>query len=153
MLIVMNEKVKKLVEQFEDVLSTFFESPIKLIVTSANSNVSERLIRELVCSTFKVQWYHITSSSREKDIVSARQCYCYLVKHYFKNLSVTQIGKSINKDHSTVVCSIRIVKDYIKTGDEYICSNLELINNAIIKSDKTNDETKAIQKETAPSNS
>ncbi len=56
---------------------------------------------------------------REVRITIARQCYMkYLVKN--SRMSLSAIGRTINRDHATVINGIKHIDDLIETKDTLI---------------------------------
>ena len=54
---------------------------------------------------------------KNKGTAEARQVAIYLIRK-LTNLSTPDIGKELNKDHSTVIYSIRKVETALKNGDK-----------------------------------
>lgn len=66
----------------------------------------------------------IVSKSRKADITAARHLFCLFaskikVKEEKKLFSSIEIGKAINRNHSTFFCSLKTAKDLIKVRDKY----------------------------------
>ena len=77
------------------------------------------LVLKVVSEVFCVDEDLLKSRHRDNHIVSATQMYCFLANRY-TSASLKQIGYLINKDHTTVIHSIRSV-------------NYDLINNPYLK--------------------
>lgn len=71
----------------------------------------------------------IKGERREKRFVKARQLTIYILREDFK-FSLTQIGRCMNRDHSTVLHSIRSVNRQIAKGEQVI-KDLEKIREAL----------------------
>lgn len=71
-------------------------------------------IMELVCEEFEVQEVAVKSKKRTKNIALARQVYMYLSRE-FLNESLINIGKTVSRDHSTVIHSIEKIENKLKT--------------------------------------
>ena len=76
-------------------------------------------IRRVVCKYYDVLIRNIMTKSRKKEIVSCRQ-----IIHYFCNkltkASYNRIGEMVgNKDHATVMHSIKKVTGFIETDRKY----------------------------------
>ena len=56
----------------------------------------------------------IAGQSRKGNIIVARQMFCYVARQKNK-FKFRQIGKIIGKDHSTVINSVKTVKDMLQT--------------------------------------
>jgi len=77
-------------------------------------------ILEKVSEKSGVSIEDIASQRRDKNIVIARQVYCFLAVEKTKE-TTKSIGKSINRDYSTVIYSRSVVVDMIEVNDcEYI---------------------------------
>ena len=73
-----------------------------------------------ICSRLgRVSIDSMRSQTRLADVNKTRQVYCYLM-HKNTRLSVTEIGKIINRNHSTVIASRKVIEQdvdqYYKTG-------------------------------------
>jgi hypothetical protein len=77
----------------------------------------------------------IKSKDRFRHIVVVRQIYCYIAKKYF-SYTLLEIGKSINRDHSSVIHSIELVEKMIELNDPLICSHYEAIMDKLKKERK-----------------
>ena len=75
------------------------------------------LIRRIVESVSRIE--DISLLTRKRHIVKARQIYFYLCKKYTKATSIS-IGKTMDKDHATVLHAVKAVRDLIDTNDEYV---------------------------------
>lgn len=73
---------------------------------------------EQICESTKVGYYHLRSSSRNKEIVTYRHILCYLGR---KRLGMTtvMIGDKLRRDHSTVISSINRVSDWVKFAEQH----------------------------------
>jgi chromosomal replication initiation ATPase DnaA len=61
----------------------------------------------------------IIGKERFRKTVVARQIYCYISRR-FLNYNLGEIGKSINKDHTTVIHSTRFVTNMLEMDDPII---------------------------------
>ena len=75
----------------------------------------EKIVDE-VSRTYNVTSDDIYSRKKSADIAHARQIAMYIVSKVI-NLSSTEIGKSFNKDHTTVLYTIEKIKKELKTND------------------------------------
>jgi len=62
-------------------------------------------IQRIVCDTFQIAKADLISSSRRKEIALARKVGMYLSREYTKE-SLTSIGKSFNRSHSSVLYAV-----------------------------------------------
>ncbi|MBM9605042.1 chromosomal replication initiator protein DnaA [Desulfopila inferna] len=71
-------------------------------------SLSPALIREFICKQYKVSCDELQSRSRKKALTFPRQVAMYLCRKHTEN-SLNEIGKEFNRDHSTVLHSIKVV--------------------------------------------
>lgn len=88
---------------------------IQKFVTQINKGISVENIARLVAEHFDVPIETLSSKTRKRQVVIARQLSMYLAKNYTKS-SLKTIGDNFGgKDHSTVIYSINTVRDLIDT--------------------------------------
>ncbi len=75
------------------------------------------LIINQVCKFYSVDESVLRGNLKNKGTAEARQVAVYLIRK-LTNLSTTEIGKEVDKDHSTVIYSIRKVEAALKGGDK-----------------------------------
>ncbi len=63
---------------------------------------------------FQVSAEDVKGMSRQKNIVTARHITAYMIRN-LTNLSLPSIGSFLNRDHATVLASIRKIENQIKT--------------------------------------
>ena len=64
--------------------------------------------KSFCCELFDVELVALEGRSRNKELVAARQYYCYLLKEKFgSKITLETIGKTIGRDHATVLHSIK----------------------------------------------
>lgn len=68
-------------------------------------------IMDIVCKCFSVSEEEVRGPSRLKSIAQARHAYCYLCTKLDPIITLQSVGKTISRDHSTVINSVK------KTGD------------------------------------
>ncbi|MDD3404776.1 MAG: chromosomal replication initiator protein DnaA [Sphingobacteriia bacterium] len=92
------------------------QSVIGTVVSAVpNKVVSVEKIRDVVCEYYAISTDKLMSSSRKREISTARQVAMYLSKQYTKN-SLSSIGKIIgNRNHATVLHACSVVNDLIDT--------------------------------------
>ena len=81
------------------------------------------LIISQVCKFYSVEESTLRGSQKSKGIAEARQVAMYLVRK-LTTLSLPDIGKEFNKDHSTVLYNIRKVEMALKKGDTTVQNNI-----------------------------
>ena len=92
---------------------------VKEMITDDSSVVpTADVIIEEVCGFYSIEPDAIRGQSRAKEITLARQIAMYLLRQ-MTNLSLLDIGKEFeNRDHTTVLHSIRRVEQLIQTDGE-----------------------------------
>jgi chromosomal replication initiator protein len=70
-------------------------------------------IKKVVCQYFKVDPTLLASKSRKKIYSYPRNIFVYLCKNY-TNTTLEDIGRSINRNHSTVIYSSEVIERRIK---------------------------------------
>jgi len=65
----------------------------------------------------------LRSTQKNKGVAEARQVAQYLIRK-LTNLSLPDIGKEFNRDHSTVLYAIRKVEVALKNGDKTMQDNI-----------------------------
>lgn len=88
---------------------------VKDVVANIVGNAQEltvEAIRGFVAGQFKTSIGDMKSKSRKKSIAFPRQVAMYLARKLTEN-ALTDIGKAFNRDHSTVVHSIRVITETI----------------------------------------
>lgn len=68
----------------------------------------------------------IVGKDRTRKIVIARQLYCYILREHFW-YGLVEIGKSINRDHTTIIHSHRLVKNLLEIADPQMVEPYEAI--------------------------
>lgn len=105
--------------------ATGFEVLVNIVPLGSPSSRTEEYLQELVCIFFGVSWQEICGPRRTGHIAHARHAYCFLSKHYFGK-PLVNIGQELgNRDHTTVINSLKAVKEWIDTKDP-LCN---IINN------------------------
>ncbi|NDV46783.1 chromosomal replication initiator protein DnaA [Paludibacter sp. 221] len=83
-------------------------------------------IRDIVCEYFSLSVEAISTKSRKREVVQARQIAMYLSKNHTKN-SLASIGEAIGqRDHATVLHACKIVKDLMDTDKNFSLSVNEI---------------------------
>jgi chromosomal replication initiator protein len=79
---------------------------------SQHAMITAEFIRDFVAEQFKVSAEDLQSKSRKKFIAFPRQISMYLARKLTEQ-GLSEIGQAFNRDHSTVVHSIRVITDAI----------------------------------------
>lgn len=95
------------------------ERVIKRAVKVDNHPLTVDDILEKVCKHYNVETKHVSSKSRKRDLVQARQISMYLAQKYTK-MPASRIGQLIgNRDHSTVIHSCNMIEQRLKIDKNF----------------------------------
>ena len=84
---------------------------------------SPEAILEYICKYYGLDESVIRGQQRVRDAVAARQIAIYLIRK-LTNLSLPDIGKEFDRDHSTILYAIRKVESALKAGDTHTQNNI-----------------------------
>ncbi|MDR1584577.1 MAG: chromosomal replication initiator protein DnaA [Prevotellaceae bacterium] len=105
---------------------TLAEKTISRIVNIAPKVTSVEKIRDVVCDYFSLSVEAISTRSRKREVVQARQIAMYLSKQMTKN-SLSSIGSVIGqRDHATVLHACKIVSDLMEIDKKFRSSVQEI---------------------------
>ena len=91
---------------------------LKNFVSEINKEVTPDVIQRTVADYYDLEVEKLASSTRRRHVVLARQISMFLVKEY-TDQSLKAIGRMFGgRDHSTVLYSIKTVRDLMETNDE-----------------------------------
>ena len=85
------------------------------------------IILSMVCRVSGVSKGEILSESRKREVVEARQIYCYYARKKTEHSSA-KIGNLIGQDHATVLHSIKKVNNMLCINDVAIKSLVNKVN-------------------------
>lgn len=88
---------------------------VKEIIASIVGHSQEltvEMIRDFVAGQFKISVHDLQSKSRKKTIAFPRQVSMYLARKFTEE-PLSEIGRAFNRDHSTVVHSVRVINETI----------------------------------------
>ena len=95
-----------------------------------NALPTPNLIINQVCKFYSIDESVLRSTLRSKNTTEARHMAIFLVRK-LTNLSLPDIGKEFNRDHSTVLYSIQKVESGIASGDEALKNTIRDITSNI----------------------
>ena len=95
-----------------------------------NSLPTPNLIISQVCKFYSIDESVLRSAQRNKGINEPRQMAIYLIRK-LTNLSLPDIGKEFNRDHSTVLHAIQKVESGVQSGDETLKNTIRDITSNI----------------------
>ena len=88
-----------------------------------NALPTPNLIIDQVCKFYSIDETVLRGTLKNKGTAEARQVAVYLIRK-LTNLSTPDIGKELNKDHSTIIYSIKKVEAALKSGDETLQNHI-----------------------------
>lgn len=91
--------------------------------TEGNALPTPALIISQVCKFYSIDESVLRGTLKNKGTAEARQIAMYLIRK-LTNLSLPDIGKEFNKDHTSILYSIRKVEDALKKGNEPLRDNI-----------------------------
>jgi chromosomal replication initiator protein len=87
-------------------------------VTEINKEVTPEVIKRVVAEYYNIEVSKLASSTRRRPVVLARQISMFLTKQ-FTDQSLKAIGRMFgDRDHTTVIYSIRAVKNALETDED-----------------------------------
>ena len=98
--------------------------------------MNKETIKEIVESYFEIS---ISRNTRKRQYVEARAIYFKLCRD-FTQLSLEQIGKSVNRDHASVLHGCRSINTWVEV-DKRINNNMRILKNKIVNYQIEKDET------------
>ncbi|MFW9598295.1 MAG: chromosomal replication initiator protein DnaA [Paludibacter sp.] len=102
------------------------EKVVSRIVTVSRKVNTVESIRDAVCEYFSLSVDEISTKSRKREVVQARQIAMYLSKQHTKN-SLSSIGFTIGqRDHATVLHACKIVTDLMEIDKSFRSSVREI---------------------------
>ena len=91
--------------------------------SEGNAVPTPSLIISQVCKFYSIDESVIRGTLKNKGTAEARQVAVYMIRK-LTNLSTPEIGKELNKDHSTILYSIKKVESALKAGDENLQNHI-----------------------------
>ncbi|XOF33723.1 MAG: chromosomal replication initiator protein DnaA [Candidatus Electrothrix sp. YB6] len=79
-----------------------------IIGNNPSMPLSGKVIRDMICSQYKLSVEEMISRSRKRAISFPRQIAMYLTRKYTEE-SLADIGRLYNRDHSTVLYAIKVI--------------------------------------------
>lgn len=98
-------------------------------IVGVSQVLSAATICELVSSQFNVSVQDLQSRSRKRAITFPRQIAMYLARKYTEE-SLVDIGRTFNRDHSTVLHAIKVVSSQL-LRDNSVSAQLEILGNKV----------------------
>lgn len=100
---------------------TFDEAVKELqnLVNTPNQTTTIDNIKERVATEFDVKVVEMESAERKRPITNARSMAMTIAQELIPSLSLNDIGRSFNKDHSSVHEAIKRTKEKLEQDQEY----------------------------------
>ncbi len=92
-------------------------------------------LMQIVCHCFAVDEEELKSNNRERRLAYARHAYCCLCSKLEPTTTLKEIGRSLGRDHSTVVNSIRKADD-LRLTDYNFAATFDLCLEKVAASNK-----------------
>ena len=111
---------------------------LKDLLNYSENKVTVDLIQSLVCKFFKISKTEMLSSRRSRYLVRPRQTAIFLTK-LLTTKSLPEIGRDFsNRDHTTVIHSIKTIEK-LKKNDNELCNNIDTLKNQILYNNQNNE--------------
>ncbi len=111
---------------------------LKDLLNYSENKVTVDLIQSLVCKFFKISKTEMLSSRRSRYLVRPRQTAIYLTK-LLTSKSLPEIGRDFsNRDHTTVIHSIKTI-EMLKKNDNELSNNIDKLKNQILYNNQNNE--------------
>ena len=91
--------------------------------SEGNALPTPSLIISQVCKFYSIDESILRGTLKNKGTAEARQVAVYLIRK-LTNLSTPEIGKELNKDHSTILYSIKKVESALNSGDDNLQNHI-----------------------------
>ena len=98
----------------DEITRDIVDEVIKVVIRDGVYVPTPETILNETARYYQVSSEDIKGISRQKNIVTARHITSYLIRN-LTNLSLPGIGTFLNRDHATVLASIRKIENQIKT--------------------------------------
>jgi len=98
--------------------------------------MNKETIKEIVERYFEI---NISRNTRKRQYVEARAIYFKLCRE-FTQLSLGQIGESVNRDHASVLHGVRSINNWVQV-DKRMNNSMHILKNKIINYQVEKDET------------
>lgn len=97
-----------------------------LITEEQQKELTPEDVVEAVAGHYGIRKEDLLGKSQNRDCVLPRQLAMHLCRTHL-NLSYTKIGEAFNKDHSTVMSSVKVIQKAIDLGDQDISATRSLV--------------------------
>jgi chromosomal replication initiation ATPase DnaA len=108
---------ERIIADAEIQLTQLVGHSIKLRASVGVVHFNHSGVQNAISEYFDVSWFDIIGRKRYRHIVEARHAYCYIMRT-FTSATVVSIGKSINRDHTSVLHARDTVQDLLDCKNE-----------------------------------
>lgn len=122
--------VYKLVTDAEHRISNLVGYRVKLKMDMTGEELTETFLQVIVTSECDVTWVGMIGKCRQQNLIVARQIYSYFAYYYLKQNSI-YIGRTLKKDHSTILHYLTKAKEYIQVQDGMFIRKFKAIEKKI----------------------
>lgn len=101
--------------------------------------LKDKILENLNVDVFK------TKKSRKDEYVFARYLFIAVLKKFYNRITVTQIGDILDKDHSTITYSLKVIRNLLEFDKRFQNSFEMLINQSTIFIESNKEEIKILK--------
>lgn len=101
--------------------------------------LKDKILENLNVDVFK------TKKSRKDEYVFARYLFIAVLKKFYNRITVTQIGDILDKDHSTITYSLKVIRNLLEFDKRFQNSFEMLINQSTIFIESHKEEIKILK--------
>ena len=87
-------------------------------------------IKEMVLDQFQITGKEFIGRKRLPNVINARKAYSYLLSRNFRNMTLSEIGEEMGKDHSMIIYYIKHAYNHVY-ADNSFASKVNLIESVI----------------------
>jgi chromosomal replication initiation ATPase DnaA len=103
---------------FVGIRPKYLPADLRLRLKRLKHRYSVDIISDAIEMVTKVPMEKLSARNRRRNVSEARTLYCYFVKQKM-NLSLSQIGFTISKHHTTIIHNIKLFKDLYQVNEEF----------------------------------
>lgn len=103
-----------------EIYTGLYDNPRRAFLKTIHKDQNQKALEliETICIYLKVDKDDLMSKLRKREVALARQtCMYFLQKE--TTLTLKQIGRIFNRDHSTVIYGVQVVKDIRDTDPKF----------------------------------
>lgn len=101
--------------------------------------LKDKILENLNVDVFK------TKKSRKDEYVFARYLFIAVLRKFYNRVTVTQIGDILDKDHSTITYSLKVIRNLLEFDKRFQNSFEMLINQSTIFIESHKEEIKVLK--------